>query len=157
MDSHKQIAVLIAAMWKSILGVNTELVNSEWKVFLKDVKERKNTQIFRQGIVGDFNDAYTMLEGFKSDSISNTLGYANKDFDKLLDKAKVEKNIQKRKEYLQKAEKMLLLDYALMPLYTYTVKKLVKPYVGGFKVNFMNKNLSKYLYIESKKDNQRKV
>ncbi len=35
MDSHKQIAVLIAAMWKSVLGVKTELINAEWKVFLK--------------------------------------------------------------------------------------------------------------------------
>ena len=156
MDSHKQIAVLIAAMWKSILGVKTELVNAEWKVFLKDVKERRNTQVFRQGIVGDFNDAYSILEGFQSDSPSNSLGYNNKEYDLLINKAKVEIDAEKREKYLQQAEKQLLADYAVMPLYTYTVKKLVKPYIGGFNVNFMNKNLSRYLYIKYDKD-KRKV
>tara|TARA_R110002124_G_scaffold262146_2_gene428121 strand:- start:2916 stop:3101 length:186 start_codon:yes stop_codon:yes gene_type:complete len=54
--------------------------------------------------------------------------------------------------YLQQAEKILLSEYPLMPIYTYTVKKLVKPYVGGYNINFMNKNLSKYLYLKNKKD-----
>jgi len=152
MDSHKQIAVLVSAMWKSILGVKTELINAEWKVFLKDVKEKRNTQVFRQGIVGDFNDAYSILEVFHSESPSNSIGYNHVKYDEYINKAKVENDSDKRMNYLQKSEAQLLNDHAVMPLYTYTVKKLVKPYVGGFNANFMNKNLSKYLYIKYDKD-----
>ena len=125
-------------------------LRSNWG--LKDVKERRNTQIFRQGIVGDFNDAYSILENFRSDSAQNSLGYSNQEYDILIDKAKIEINGKKREVYLQQAEKILLSEYPLMPIYTYTVKKLVKPYVGGYNINFMNKNLSKYLYLKNKKD-----
>jgi oligopeptide transport system substrate-binding protein len=34
-DNHKKLAVAVAAMWKQVLGVKTNLRNEEWKVYRK--------------------------------------------------------------------------------------------------------------------------
>ena len=34
-ESHKQIATVISQLWKQKLGVQTELVNYEWKTYLQ--------------------------------------------------------------------------------------------------------------------------
>ena len=46
-ENHKKIAVAVAAMWKQNLGVQTNLTNQEWKVFLNTRNEKKQTEAFR--------------------------------------------------------------------------------------------------------------
>ena len=51
-------------MWKKTLGVETEMTNQEWKVFLATRQEKQQTQIFRAGWIGDYNDANTFQRDF---------------------------------------------------------------------------------------------
>ena len=39
--NHKRTASAIAAMWKMTLGVETELINQEWKVFILTMRTRE--------------------------------------------------------------------------------------------------------------------
>ena len=148
-ENHKKIAVAVAAMWKQNLGVQTNLTNQEWKVFLNTRTEKKQTEAFRAGWIGDYNDAYSFLELFQSKSGLNDSGYVNEKFDALLAQAGQEQDMGKRAAILKDAEKMLTDDYPVAPVYSYVTKRLVKPYVKGYaEENVMDHRSSKYMWIE---------
>jgi len=142
---HKKIAVAIASMWKQTLGVEVELYNEEWKVFIQN-RRAGNTQMFRSGWIADVNDASNFLELFSLNSSLNDYRYKNIDFVTHLNLAEVRPN--ERKLLLSEAEKMILNDYALIPLYFYVSKHLVKPDVIGWEDNVLDVHLSQYLSRE---------
>jgi oligopeptide transport system substrate-binding protein len=146
-EGHKRISIAIASMWKQVLGVETRLMNQEWKVFLQTRAARIKTQAFRSGWIGDYNDAYTFAQLLHSGNAQNDSGWANAAYDALLDKAAVEGDQQLRATYMQQAEQILLEDAPLMPVYFYVSKHLVKPWVGGVETNIMDHVYTKDLYI----------
>jgi len=79
----------------------------------------------------------------------NDSGYDNQLYDDLLEKSAQEPDPDKRKQLLQRAEKLLLADYPVIPIYYYMSKHLVKPYVGGYQDNVMDHHYSKHLYIKA--------
>lgn len=137
-DDHRRIAVAVASMWRRVLGVETEIINQEWKVFLDTRTQLEDTQVFRAGWIGDYNDAYTFAELALSTSGLNDFGYASEEYDTLVRKAAVELDVDKRAEYLQEAERVLLDDMPLIPLYFYVTSKMVKPWVVGYEPNIMD-------------------
>ncbi len=147
-ESHKSISVAISAMWKRALGVKTSLINQEWKVFLTTRQERKETEFYRDGWVGDYNDPMTFLELYTSDNPQNHSGYNNPEYDSLINSASLQKDLQQRAELLAKAESILLEDLPFVPLYTYVSKHLVKPRVGGFSPNLLDRTYDRYIYIK---------
>ncbi len=148
-EGHKKIAAAVAAMWKSALGVRVTLINEEWKVLLQNVNAKKITQVYRAGWVGDYNDAFTFAELMHSRFGLNGTGYASKQYDALVDAASVEVDAGKRREYLQAAERRLLQDQPLIPIYFYVSKRMVKPYVRGYQGNILNHHASKDMWIET--------
>lgn len=147
-DTHQKIAVVIASMWRQVLGVDTTLVNEEWKVFLQNVQQRLVTQVYRASWIGDYNDAYTFAELLHSRFGLNGVGYASERYDRLLAQAAGESDQQQRRALLQQAERVLLADHALIPLYFYVSKRLLKPYVKGYRDNVMDHHYTKNLRIE---------
>ena len=148
-QNHKRIAGALAAMWKQTLGVRTKLLNQEWKVFLENRKRRVITQVFRSGWIGDYNDAYSFLQLLHSANGQNDPGYGNPAYDALLDQAAATADPTQRRALLEAAERQLLADQPLIPLYFYASKRLVKPWVGGYQPNLMDHHHSKDLYILS--------
>jgi len=146
-ENHKIIAIAISAMWKKNLGIRTRLINEEWKVFLENRKQKKLTQAFRGGWIGDYNDAFTFAELMQSDHGINDSGYDNPEYDKLLQQAANESDLEKRKGIMEAAERVLLEDHAIMPLYFYVTKHLIKPYVKGYQPNILDHTYSKNLWI----------
>ena len=55
-EAHKQRAEAIQAMWKDVLGIDAQLSNQEWKVYLTQRKEG-NDNIYRGSWVQDYPDA----------------------------------------------------------------------------------------------------
>ncbi len=146
-ESHKKIAITIAAMWQQVLGVKVKLINQEWKVYLQN-RTQKNTQVFRAGWIGDYNDANTFLELFLSSSGINNVGFESEAFDKLMQQASVEQDMDKRAALFKQAEQLLVDSYAVMPIYFYVSKHLVNPKLKGYKINVMDHSRSKYMSIE---------
>jgi oligopeptide transport system substrate-binding protein len=147
-ESHTRLAVAIAAMWKEHLGVETSLVGEEFKVLLQNIDKHDVTQVFRSSWVGDYNDAYTFAQYLKSDFGLNLPGYRNPRYDALLTEAATETDSARRRALLEEAERLMLGDQPLLPLYFYVNKHLVKPYVKGWRNNVMNVQYSKNLTIE---------
>ena len=146
-ESHKRVSVAIASMWKQVLGVKTSLVNQEWKVFLETRKRKETTEVFRDGWIGDYNDAFSFAQLMHSANELNGSGYSSPAYDELVDRASVESDPLKRGGLMEEAERLLLEDMPLIPIYFYVSKHLVKPWVGGYQSNIMDHHYSKHLYI----------
>ena len=150
LESHKQIALAIASMWKDVLDIDVKLINQEWKVYLTTRRQKKDTLVFRAGWIADYNDANSFLEILHSQHGLNDSAYNNPAYDSLLEKAALTKDISKRKAILQKAETLILEDVPAIPIYYYTESFLIKPYVKNFKTNIMGAYHKKNWKIEVK-------
>ena len=143
-EAHTKLAVAIASAWKETLGVETTLTAVEFKALLQDI-DRGDVQLFRSSWEGDYNDAYTYLQYLKSDFGVNLPHYRNPDYDALLAQAAAQPDPALRRELLERAERLALLDQPLIPIYFYVSKHLVKPQVDGWYENVMDVVYSKDL------------
>jgi oligopeptide transport system substrate-binding protein len=146
-ENHRTIAVAISSMWKETLGIETELVNEEWKVYLETRRTKQSTQVFRAGWIGDYNDAYNFLEILHSESGLNDSGWENARFDELLSLAAQENDMETRAGYMHEAEQLIIEELPVIPVYFYVTKRLVKPWVGGYQPNVMDHIYTKHLHI----------
>ena len=147
-EVHTKLAVAIASMWKEALGVNVRLTQVEFKSLLQDI-DRGDVEMFRSSWVGDYNDAYTFAQYLKSDFGVNLPHYRNPSYDALLVSAARQLDALSRAALLQEAERVMLADHPLIPLYFYVNKHLVKPEVQGWYDNVMNVVYSKDLALAS--------
>jgi oligopeptide transport system substrate-binding protein len=146
-EVHNRLAVAVAAMWKDALGVETTLYAEEFRALLQTI-QRKETQVFRSSWVGDYNDAFTFAQLHQSSFGINLTGYSNPRYDALLDEAMRTADPARRRALLEEAERIMLADHPVLPLYFYVNKHLVKPYVVGWSDNVMNVHYSKDLRLE---------
>jgi oligopeptide transport system substrate-binding protein len=146
-DTHQKIALALQAMWRKVLGAEARTVNVEFQVLLDQMREREITQVFRSSWFGDYNDANSFLAIMHSDSAANTPGYSNPEFDALLQSAGEQLDPDRRRLYLEEAERVLLADHAVIPLYFYVSKHLVKPEVRGWQDNTLNYHYSQHLSL----------
>jgi oligopeptide transport system substrate-binding protein len=151
-EVHERLALAISSIWKETLGVEAQPTAVEAKSLLQDI-DRGDVEMFRSSWVGDYNDAYTFLQYLKSDFGINLPRYKSAEYDALLNRASAEIDTAKRRELLQQAESVMLRDQALLPLYFYVSKHLVKPEVEGWYSNVMNVVYSKDLELKSTPSN----
>jgi len=146
-DTHNRLAVAIAAMWQEGLGVETQLYAEEFRALLQSIQARQDTQVFRSSWVGDFNDAYTFAQLLKTGFGINLTGYSNPRYDALLADAVRQADPARRRALLEEAERLMLADHPVLPLYFYVNKHLEKPWVQGWTDNVMNVVYSKDLSL----------
>jgi oligopeptide transport system substrate-binding protein len=139
-ENHKAIAEAIQEMWKQNLGINVTLTNQEWAVF-QDTRHQGNFSIARAGWLADYADPMTFLDMWTSYSGNNDaqwrwqkygndtkLNPSNKRFEELIEKAKTVTG-EERDSALLEAEKIMMDEMIVMPIYYYTDPTLVKEYV----------------------------
>jgi len=143
---HRRLALAVAAMWRETLGVHVTLRNEEWKVFVQNRRMRVITQAFRGGWIADVDDARNFLAPFASDGPLNWTGWRDAGFDALIARADAEPDESKRNALLARAEARLLAAQPVLPLYFYTSKHLVKPWVGGYVANSLDHHASRFAF-----------
>jgi ABC-type oligopeptide transport system substrate-binding subunit len=146
-DTHQRIAVAIQSMWRDVLGVEATLVNEEFQVLLSNMRAMQVTEVFRSSWLGDYNDANTFLQVMLSDAPSNMTGYSNEEFDALVAQAADQTDPGHRRRYLQEAERVLLSDHPVVPIYFFVSKHLVSPRVGGWHDNVLDYHYSQHLSL----------
>src|SRR5579863_1764697 len=146
-EIHAELAVAIASMWKEALGVQGTLRAEEFGSLMQDI-DRGDVQMFRSSWGGDYNDAYTFAQYFKSDFGINLMHYDNPAYDALVNRAAAEVDTAKRRALLEQAERVMLSDQPMIPIYFYVSKHLVKPRVTGWYGNIMNVTYSKDLALQ---------
>jgi len=143
-EVHTKLAVAVASMWKEALGAEVRLTQVEFKTLLQQI-DRGDVELFRSSWVGDYNDAYTFAQYLKSDFGLNLPRYQSAAYDALVTRAAAEVDLARRRALLEEAERVMLADTPLMPLYFYVNKHLVKPQVLGWYDDVMNVTYSKEL------------
>jgi oligopeptide transport system substrate-binding protein len=147
-EVHTKVAVAVSSMWKEALGVEARLAAVEFKS-LFDAIDRREVDMYRLSWVGDYNDPYTFLQYLKGGFGINLPHYANASYDALLDEASHERDVAARRALLEKAERTMLADHPLIPLYFYVNKHLVKPELQGWYDNVMDVVYSQDLELAS--------
>lgn len=134
-EAHKNIAQAIQQMWKQAFGIDFQLENAEFKIVLERRLEG-DYQIARAGWIGDYLDPNTMLDIMMTNNGNNDAFYSNPEYDKLLEEAGNSADNEFRFEKMAEAEKILMEDMGVAPIYFYTQPYLQKPYVTGvYKIN----------------------
>ena len=147
-EIHTQLAIAISSMWQQALGVQVTLRGEEFRSLMQDI-DRGDVQMFRSSWIGDYNDAYTFAQYFKSDFGVNLTHYHNPAYDAFLNQAAAEADPAKRRGLLEQAERVMLADQPVIPIYFYVSKHLVKPRVTGWYSNIMNVTYSKDLGLRA--------
>lgn len=145
-ELHTKLAVAVASMWKESLGIETDLRGEEYKVLLQDIDRGDGVQVFRASWVADYNDAVNFLQVLRTGFGINLPRYSNASYDAALEAAN-SSDASARIAHLQRAERMMLEDQPLIPLFFYVNKHLVKPRVHGWRDNVMNIVYSKDLRL----------
>ena len=147
-DVHERVALAIAGMWRDTLGVRTELDKREWKRFLATRGRRDEWDAMRFSWFGDYDDPATFTNLFLSGSAQNLPGYESAAYDELLERAAASVDSTERAALIASAERRLLSDYPIVPIYFYVSKHLVSPRVLGFEDNALDRHPSRYLSFE---------
>uniref|UniRef100_UPI00403F4DD9 peptide ABC transporter substrate-binding protein n=1 Tax=Sporosarcina sp. FSL W8-0480 TaxID=2954701 RepID=UPI00403F4DD9 len=129
-ESHQNIAIALQSKFKEVLGVDAELQNVEGGVFLSEQKEFKY-QMSRSSFLHDYADPVNALESFITGSSMNRTTWSNAEYDKLIADIKNETDENKRWELLKQADKLLMEEMPVFPLYFYNSTSLEKPGVSG--------------------------
>jgi oligopeptide transport system substrate-binding protein len=130
-ESHKRRAEAIQQMWKDALGVNVQLTNQEWAVYLQQRREGLDN-IYRGSWVQDYPDANNFTaDVFGPDGgYADVVDWADQAYDDLWKQAAVETDPEQRMAMYADAEKILIEDQAVVaPLYWYRTPQLVRPHV----------------------------
>lgn len=147
---HEEWVQAVAAQLKEVLGLNVKLDGKPFKEALAAQQEKKADGLWRSAWTADYPTADNFLapllstDGIGEDPSTgkaqgdNRGRYSNKDFDKLLDQARSEKDAAKRADLYKQAEKIALdEDQGVIPLWQRSQYRLVNTKkFGNFKMNF---------------------
>ena len=133
-STNKAIAEALQAMWKQNLGVEVELANEEWKVFL-NTREQGDFQIARHAYVTIFFDAGSLLEGWVTGSPKNVARYSDPEYDALIRDSLKQMDRSKRMEDMHRAEAILMRDLSVLPLYFYSTPYMQSARVKGIYIS----------------------
>ena len=146
-EAHRIIAEAIQQMWKKSLGVEVQLVNEEWKVYL-DAQRTLDYQICRAAWIGDYADPNSFLDMWLTGGGNNETGWSNPEYDRLIAEAARTADPAKRLEIFQQAEAILLDELPIIPIYFYTHVYARRPEVKGWYPTILDNHPYKYVYLE---------
>ncbi|MFA7467640.1 MAG: peptide ABC transporter substrate-binding protein, partial [Desulfotomaculaceae bacterium] len=96
-----------------------------------NTRQNGDFQIARHGWLGDYNDPMTFLDLFTTDNGNNDAQWSSKDFDELIDKARLATDEGDRMAALHEAEKIIMEEVIMIPIFHDTENTMIKPYVKG--------------------------
>jgi oligopeptide transport system substrate-binding protein len=146
-EDHRKIALAIQQMWQQNLGIEVELVNQDWKVYLSR-EMVGDFQVSRAGWIGDYEDPNTFLDLMRPNRGNNKTGWENQVYDSLMAKANSTNNQEDRYKLLDEAEKILIDNMPIIPLYTYVRSYQLSPDVKGYNPHILDHHHPKFIYLE---------
>lgn len=136
-ETNRLVAEAIQEMWRRDLGLTVQLLNQEYKVVFAN-RRTGNYQIILGSWVGDYLDATTFLDLWRSDAGNNQTGWTEPRYDELMNRAATETDPAARGRLLQEAELLMLEAAPIAPIYFNTHVYLVHPAVKGWQPNPMD-------------------
>jgi oligopeptide transport system substrate-binding protein len=142
---HQDIALAVQQWWKDI-GIETQLVPQEWSVYI-DTRGTRDYDVAMGGWGADYLDPMAFLDVHASDSGFNDSGYVNDSYDALVQIAKMTGEESVRMMAMHEAERVLMEDMPIIPLFFYTDSWAARPYVRDVIYNPVGIRDFKYAWI----------
>ena len=114
----------------------------------QDSVQQMNYIVARRAWVGDYIDPNTFLDMYLTNGENNNTGFSNPQYNKLIADAAKELDKQKRMRILEKAERLLMDEMPIIPIYFYVSRNMVRPYVRGFYNNLQDSHPLNTIWID---------
>ena len=126
---------VIQEMWRQNLGIEVEILRTEFATYLQDLIKRR-FQMFDIGWIADYPDPENFLDLlFHGESNNNHTALNNTELNNVLEMARIEPDEQKRYELYRQAEDMIVKEAPWVILWhTGEQYLLVKPYVHDYRL-----------------------
>ncbi|PWK15601.1 peptide ABC transporter substrate-binding protein [Tumebacillus permanentifrigoris] len=149
-DVSKKASEFLKEQWRQNLGVDIEVENVPFKLRLQRTTARDYDMVV--SLWGaDYNDPMTFLDMWITDGDFNENGYSNSKYDELISSAQKEADSKKRMQYLYDAEKLLMEDMPVGPIFFRASSGVSRPYVKGWQTSMSAPDYDlKGVYIEGK-------
>jgi oligopeptide transport system substrate-binding protein len=146
-EAHRTIAELVRKQWERNLGITVSTRNEEWGTYQNSIRLFEYA-VARRGWIGDYLDPNTYLDLMVTDGENNSTGWSNAEYDRLIAAAEVETDEDARRDILRRAERLLMDELPIIPIYFYVGKNMVKPYVRGFYGNLLDNHPLYRIWID---------
>jgi len=132
--TQKELEIIKSNLAK--IGINIQIrYETNWKKF-EEMMISYKTPMFRYAWYADIPDPDNFLGIlFHSKSNYNYMAYHNSEVDRLLDRARVEKDYLKRMKMYRKVEEIIMEDAPIVPTINHIFQQAYQPYVRGVEVN----------------------
>lgn len=143
---HGDVAQYVRRQWLENLGIDVGLELLEIKTFRQKLKTRQYA-IARASWSGDYNDVSTFLDCYRSNSENNDTGWGDPEYDKLMDQAAVEADANQRLRLFEQAERLLMQEQPIIPMYHYVNAYCFRDNVTGLPLNPRNTVMLKAVQV----------
>ncbi|MEP1143196.1 MAG: peptide ABC transporter substrate-binding protein [Henriciella sp.] len=145
-DDNPKAAPVAQANWNEIAPwVDAQILRQDTKVLYADLRQ-SNFEVADGGWLADYNDPLNYLYLLDSDTGQQNYGnYSNPEYDAILDAASQERDLVKRAELFAQAEKIMLEDHPVTPMWFQVTKNLVDPNLDGWAENAEDNHRSRWL------------
>jgi len=141
----------MAQMWEQNLGVTITVENIESDYFYDQIYSGNHGQLFSGGWCADYPDPENFADVlFHSGSNQNNGSYSNPELDALLEAARVERDVTKRIQMYQQAERIIVDDAAVLFTVHSLSYQLAKPYVKGYVFTPIDIPIERYMWMDGK-------
>jgi len=125
------IAQTLQQQWQKTLGIEVKIQVIDFKTLLGKISDGS----YKMAIFiwsADYGDPISLLHRFRnSKDVANYARWENKDFSALLDASALETNTEKRFAILEEAEKLLVDEMPIAPIFHWNFSLLIQPQVQG--------------------------
>ncbi|WP_281828927.1 MULTISPECIES: peptide ABC transporter substrate-binding protein [Lactobacillus] len=148
---EKTTETLQSEIEENLKGIKISVQNLPFKTRLSR-STSGNFDIVVSGWGADFADPISFDDLFTTNNPNNNGKWKNSEYDKLIAASKTTSNSEERYNDLVKAEKILLKDQGITPLYYQTTAWLIRPNIKGLIYNAAGANYNfKEAYVSSSK------
>lgn len=152
-EVNKKLGEYVQEELSILDGINVKIKQVPFKQLL-DSQDKGEFDISFGGWGPDYPDPLTYLATFANNSsYGESVGYNSKEYEELLEKGKNSKTTDESWKYYKEAEKLLLEDAYLSPVYQRGVSYLQKNYVSGIVVSNFGPKYS-YKWADVDKDDK---
>jgi oligopeptide transport system substrate-binding protein len=116
LDVNRHVAERLQAIWRRELGIEVNLINQEWQVLISSLRDG-NYELGRFAWIADYADPMTFLDIWMSEDGNNRGRYRSPAYDALVREAMQTSDREAYFAICHQAERMLIDDAALIPIW----------------------------------------
>ena len=150
-EGAKVVAETLQDMWRKNLGITINIRQSEWKSYQSAMSDL-DYDISTGGWIGDYPDPTTFLDMWKKGDGNNRTGWSSEEYERLLGKAELTEDPTQRIRTLEEAEKVLLGETPIIPIYWYTKCYLRHESLQGWHPLILDSHPYKFLSLKKNND-----